>query len=305
MAEMSFTGAFRDLNKLHTFVRIAQRRSFTKAATDLGTRPSVISKRMKELEGSLGFSLFNRSTHGLALTTAGEGLFEHCLQLLKDVDDYVTERRNLDAGPFGMLRVQAASEYVRFVLTPLIIEFSKSQPGVRVHVSVLSNGASSAEEASDIIISGQKPLLPGLVGRDLGVVEHVVCASPNYLKTFGCPKSPQDLRRHNCITDFYSGQKNWPFKTSSHGRMLVDVSGSLSSDSAAIQIQLALKSCGIIRVPLYAVKSEIADKKLTVILAKTSLSSERMSAYSAKAKHLPAKTAEFLGYLERSLRRKI
>ena len=92
--EMSFTAALRDLNKLNTFVRVAQRRSFTKAAAELRTRPSVISKRMKELEESLGFSLVNRSTHGLVLTDAGEGLFQHCLEMLEKLDDYVTERRN-------------------------------------------------------------------------------------------------------------------------------------------------------------------------------------------------------------------
>ena len=88
---MSFTAALRDLNKLNTFVRVAQRRSFTHAAAELRTRPSVVSKRMKELEQTLGFRLINRSTHGLVLTDAGEGLFQHCLQMLAKLDDYVAE----------------------------------------------------------------------------------------------------------------------------------------------------------------------------------------------------------------------
>src|SRR3954466_5529128 len=67
----AFTAVLRDLNKLNTFVRVAQWRSFTKAAAELRTRPSVVSKRMKELEESLGFNVLNRSTHGLALTEAG------------------------------------------------------------------------------------------------------------------------------------------------------------------------------------------------------------------------------------------
>src|SRR5437764_11313692 len=95
--EMPVTAVLRDLNKLNTFVRVAQRRSFTKAAAELRTRPSVISKRMKELEDSLGFSLVNRSTHGVVLTDAGEGLFQRCLELLAKVDDYITERRNIEA----------------------------------------------------------------------------------------------------------------------------------------------------------------------------------------------------------------
>ena len=79
---------------------------------------------MKELEDALGFSLFNRSTHGIVLTDAGEGLFQNCLQMLAKLDDYVVEARNLQKGPFGTLRVQAASDYARYVLAPLISEFA-------------------------------------------------------------------------------------------------------------------------------------------------------------------------------------
>src|SRR5215475_4166835 len=170
---MSFTAVLRDLNKLNTFVRVAQRRSFTKAAAELRTRPSVISKRMKELEEALGFTLLNRSTHGLVLTDAGEGLFQHCLEMLARVDDYVTERRNIETGPFGTLRIQATSDYARFILAPLVVKFGRKRPGVRVHLSVVPDHVASTEDGFDIIVSGHKPSLPGVVGRDLGAIRHV------------------------------------------------------------------------------------------------------------------------------------
>ncbi len=302
MADLTFTAALRDLNKLNTFVRVAQRRSFTKAAAELRTRPSVISKRMKELEDALGFSLVNRSTHGLVLTDAGEGLFRRCLELIAKVDDYVTERRNIEAGPYGTLRVQAPSDYARFVLAPLMIRFEKSQPGVRVHLSVVPYNVVSADDGFDVIVSGQKPLLPGLTGRDLGPVEHVICAAPDYFQRHGRPRTPPDLRDHNCLADLYSGPKSWPFQSGSR-RMLVEVKGSPSSNSNGVLIELAVRGCGIIRVPLHAVKAEIAGKKLSAIFTNAALSPERMSAYYARGKHLPAKTAEFIAFLERSVGR--
>ena len=154
---MSFTAALRDLNKLNTFVKVAQRRSFTNAAAELRTRPSVVSKRMKELEEELGFRLLNRSTHGLVLTDAGEGLFQHCLRMLAKLDDYVIERRNLDTGPFGTLRVQATSDYARSVLAPLTVEFVKNRPGVRVQLSVVPDNSTSAEDGIDIIQQPPRP----------------------------------------------------------------------------------------------------------------------------------------------------
>jgi DNA-binding transcriptional LysR family regulator len=298
---MPVTTVLRDLNKLNTFVRVAQCQSFTKAAAELRTRPSVVSKRMKELEESLGFSVLNRSTHGLALTEAGRGLFQQCLEILAKLDHYVTERRNIETGPFGTLRIQATSDYSRFILAPLTTQFVEQHPGVRVHLSVVPDNFISAESGFDVIVSGQKPSLPGIVAHDLGAIRHVICGSPQYFRKFGRPKTPQDLREHNCLADLYSGPKSWPFRNSPRP-LLVEVKGSLSSNSSAVLIRMALNGSGIIRVPLHAVQKEITDKKLDVIFKNVALSPERMSAYCARVKRLPAKTADFISFLKTSLR---
>jgi len=305
---MAFTAVLRDLNKLNTFVRVAQRRSFTGAAAELRTTPSVVSKRMKELEASLGFSLLNRSTHGLVLTDAGEGLFQQCLETLGKLDDYVTERRNIETGPFGTLRVQATSHYARAVLAPVTAKFVQKHRGVRVHLSVVPENVVSSDDIFDIIVSPHKPSLPGIVAHDLGEVRHVVCAAPAYFRSFGRPRAPQDLRNHNCLTDLYSGPKRWPFRRAARGNalrpLLVEVKGSLSSNSTGALIRMALDGSGIIRVPLDAVKGDIANGRLEAIFRNASLSPERMCAWYARAKRLPAKTADFIAFLEASLKRR-
>jgi LysR family transcriptional regulator for bpeEF and oprC len=294
---MSFTAALRDLNKLNTFVRVAQRRSFTLAAAELRTRPSVVSKRMKELEDALGFRLLNRSTHGLALTDAGEGLFAHCLQIMAELDDYVVERRNLESGPFGTLRVQVTNDYARWVLAPLSAKFVDQHPRIRLQLAVVPDNFASAEDGVDVIVSSRKPAVPGVVGHDLGAIRHVVCASPQYFGKFGRPKTPQDLREHNCLIDPFAAAKAWPFRNASRP-LLVEAKGSLSSNSHAVLVELALQHCGITRVPLHAVKGEIAARRLEVIFKASSLSPERMWAYVAKSKRLPAKTANFIDFLK-------
>ena len=176
---MSLTAALRDLNQLNAFVRVAERRSFTKAAADLRTTPSVISKHMKELEAALGFSLLNRSTHGITLTDAGEGLFQTSLQMLATIDGYVVETRNLQKGPYGTLRVQVTSEYAH-VLAPLVAKFLRRNPGLRLQLFVATDNSDFADEGFDVVITTRKPSLPGLIDRDLGKVRHVVCASPKF-----------------------------------------------------------------------------------------------------------------------------
>jgi len=296
---MSLTAALRDLNKLNAFVRVAERRSFTKAAADLRTTPSVISKHMKELEAALGFSLFNRSTHGLMLTDAGEGLLQHCLQMLAKLDGYVVDTRNLQKGPYGTLRVLATSEYAEYMLTPLLPKFVKRCPGLRIHLSVATDSANVVDEGYDVFVTSKKPSLPGLIDSDLGRIRHVVCASPKYFQRFGRPKKPQDLREHSCLVNVPATPKGWPFQNGSR-QFTVDVKGALSSNSSAVLVQMAAQGQGIVRVPHYAAKAALANKTLQAIFEGTTLSPERLRAYFSKAKHLPAKTTDFIKFLQNS-----
>jgi len=299
---LPLTAALRDLNKLNTFVRVAERLSFTKAAVDLRTTPSVVSNRMRELEDSLGFSLMNRSTHGIVLTEAGEGLYRNCLEMLEKIDAYVVEERNLQSGPFGTLRVQTSAYYAQSVLSPLVMEFSRRHSGLRIHLSAVEDGSLSLEEGFDVIIANRKPASPGLIGHDLGAVPYVICAAPDYLRRSGRPKQPQDLREHNCLLNPFSGHKEWPFNLAdrlSH----VPVEGALSSNSDAVLLQMAVSGYGLIRVPRALVASELRDGRLEAIFDATSAASERISIYHSKAKTLPAKTTDFISFVRESIAR--
>jgi DNA-binding transcriptional LysR family regulator len=297
---MSLTAALRDLNKLNTFVRVAERRSFTRAAADLRTTPSVVSKHMKELEDALGFSLLTRSTHGIVLTDAGEELFQSCLGMLATLDDYVVKTRNLQTGPYGTLRVQAPGDYARCILAPLVLEFADRYPSLRIQLVSAPDNITVVDDGFDVIIASAKPSVPGLVDCDLGLIEHVVCASPSYLGRAGRPKKPEELREHNCLVNLAGASKDWPFQSASKS-LLVPVKGILSSNSADVLIQMALQGHGIVRVPRYALRAELASKSLEAMLEQATLSPERVCAYYSKAKHLPAKTIDFVNFLQSAI----
>jgi LysR family transcriptional regulator for bpeEF and oprC len=297
---LPLTAALRDLNKLNTFVRVAERLSFTKAAIDLRTTPSVVSNRMRELEDSLGFSLMNRSTHGIVLTEAGEGLYRNCLEMLEKIDAYVVEERNLQSGPFGTLRVQTSAYYAQSVLAPLVMEFSRRHSGLRIHLSAVEDGSVSLEEGFDVIIAQRKPASPGLIGHELGEVAYAICAAPDYLRRAGQPKQPQDLRDHSCLLNPCSGQKEWPFNVA--GRLLhVAVEGALSSNSDAVLLRMAIAGCGLVRVPRALAASALRDGRLKAVLDAMSAAPERISLFHSKAKTLPAKTTDFISFVRESI----
>lgn len=291
----------RDLNKLNTFVRVAERRSFTKAARDLRTTPSVVSKHMSELEDTLGFSLLNRSPHGVALTDAGRHLLESCLQLLENLDDFVVETRNVQAGPYGSLRIHATTGYARWILAPLMPEFIRRYPQLRVDLITESLSHDPIEDGCDVIVASTKPAGPGLVERDIGPIQHVICASPDYFRRHGTPAEPQDLREHNCLADSSVTPRKWVFKKGGK-ETVVEVKGSFSSNNPAILTQVALEGIGVIKVPRYTVRAELASGKLKPIFEDITHSPERMRAYYSKTKFLPAKTSAFIDLLQSAVK---
>jgi DNA-binding transcriptional LysR family regulator len=294
------TAALKDLNKLSTFVRVAERRSFTKAAEDLRTTPSVVSSRIKELEESLGFRLMNRSTHGIVLTDAGEGLFQSCLEMLAKLDACIVEARNIHAGPVGTLRVQATSDYARWVLAPLMADFAREYPGLRVYLAVIEEGQTTPEEGVDVIVASRKPAAPGLQGEPLGTVEHVICASPEYFAHHGRPQDPRDLREHHCLLNVFAGAAEWPFEAAGR-RFSVTVKGTLSSNSYAALVEMARRGCGIVRVPRHAVRSELRAGSLEAVLGGAASPPEQFEVYFPKGPNVPMKITAFVSFLGRAL----
>jgi DNA-binding transcriptional LysR family regulator len=290
----------RDLNKLNAFVRVAERLSFTKAADDLRTTPSVVSKHMSDLENALGFSLLNRSTHGVVLTEAGEGLFRNCLQMFADLDEYVVEIRNLQTGPYGSLHIQASGGYAQWVLAPLISRFVRRHPQLRVKLSAETDTLNSMEDGCDVIVASKKPSVPGLIEREIGGNPHVICASADYFRQFGKPKEPHDLQEHNCLVNSFLAPKEWLFQEGSQ-QISVEVRGTFLSNSSAVLVQVALDGLGIIRVPRYAAKSGLMNGTLKAIFEDVALSPERLFAYFSKTKHLPAKITDFVDFLQASI----
>jgi DNA-binding transcriptional LysR family regulator len=292
--------AIKDLNKLNTFVRVADRRSFTKAARDLRTTPSVVSKHISELEDMLGFSLLCRSTHGVALTEVGERFFRNCLTALEGLEDFVVTARNTQIGPYGTLRIQATSGFARWLIAPLMPAFIGRYPHLRIELVDEGVRQDPVEYGCDVIIASRKPNGPGLVGRDIGTLEHVICASPGYLRQYGQPQRPHELRDHNCIVDSPFSAKEWWFKDGEH-EISIEVRGTFCSNSPAVRAQLAIEGTGITRVPRYTVRNDLAKGVLKSILGGVALSRERIGIYYSRTKHLPAKTTAFVEFVESAL----
>ncbi|MDX1756024.1 MAG: LysR family transcriptional regulator [Marinobacter sp.] len=83
------------LDKLRSFVLVAEEGNLTRAASRRHTTPSAVSEHLRQLEAHFGLTLFERSARGMALTAAGEALVAHARQALKQVSDMDELARSL------------------------------------------------------------------------------------------------------------------------------------------------------------------------------------------------------------------
>jgi DNA-binding transcriptional LysR family regulator len=122
-----------DINQLEVLVTVARERSFSRAAEVLGRTQPAISQAIRRLEQEIGEKLFDRSSKDGTLTAAGEVLLDHAKHILNIRDAASRSMRELRELQDGKVTV-SANEHTVFYLLPVIAEFRRRHPNIKVEV---------------------------------------------------------------------------------------------------------------------------------------------------------------------------
>lgn len=122
-----------EIRNIVTFIRVAELKSFTKAASLLGYSQAAITVQIKQLEQELGTQLFDRVGKTVKLTVSGEKFMPYAAALLKASDD-AANFMNEDEGVSGLLRIGASSSFSASIMPSVYHQFSKLYPNVRIVV---------------------------------------------------------------------------------------------------------------------------------------------------------------------------
>src|SRR6185503_13003585 len=125
-----------DVAALVIFAHVIQQRSFTRAARQLDTSTSAVSKRIARLERGLGTALLTRTTRHVAPTEAGLALYEHCLRILREVEDAELLVAGFASTPRGLLRISAPVYFGELHIAPLLAELARQYPQLRLELSL-------------------------------------------------------------------------------------------------------------------------------------------------------------------------
>lgn len=155
---------------LLSFVAVVRDGSFTKAAASLGMTKQAVSGRVARLEARLGVRLLERTTRRVRTTEAGSAFYERCRSIAAQIDEAEREARDRQATPTGLLRVSAPYLFGRRFLAPLIADYMRGHPEVRVELVLADRRANLVEEGFDLAIRVGSLDDSSLAARRLGRV---------------------------------------------------------------------------------------------------------------------------------------
>src|SRR6186997_439322 len=188
-----------DWDKLKVFHAAAEAGSFTHAGERLGLSQSAVSRQVSALEGELSVSLFHRHARGLILTEQGELLYRTAHEVFMKLEAARTKLTDSREKPHGELKVQTTVGLGVHWLTPRLGEFLELYPDIRITLLTTEAELDLAMREADVAIRLRIPTQPDLIQRKLFTMHFHACASPEYLKRFGTPRSVDELDKHRLV----------------------------------------------------------------------------------------------------------
>lgn len=180
---------------LRVLVKVAELSSFTRAAEQLGMPKARVSWQIKKLEEELGTKLLQRSTRRVALTTEGEQFLTRARRLMLEVEE-LGALFHAERSVRGRVRVDLPINISRELLLPRLPELLERFPLLELTLSTTDRRVEPFREGFDCLLRVGDTAEDALVGRRLGSLKMMNCASPGYLRTYGMPAQLEDLQRH-------------------------------------------------------------------------------------------------------------
>ena len=285
------------LQEIAVFSKVVAAGSLSAAARDLGLSPALVSRRLSALEARLGVRLLNRTTRSLHLTEEGARYYDACSRVLAEMEDANAEVSRGRVEPQGALKVALPASFGHQHVAPLIVEFAERYPKVELALSLSDRRVSVVDEGFDLAITIADLEDSSLTARKLAPNRRVVCASPDYLRRHGTPRTPDDLAAHNCLTtsDF---AMIWEYKDPRGRGGTARVRGRYACDNWEVLREWALAGLGVALKSTWDVYRHLQDGSLVALFPGYSFHSDvAIYAVYPHRRLLPAKTRVLIDFL--------
>ena len=255
-----------DLNAVFLLTKIIEQGSFSQASKITGVSTSSLSRKIAKLESTLGIQLLERTTRKLRLTEQGRIFYEQTqpamYSLLLAQQSLIDSQNNIS----GTLRLSIPPGLEESIIIPLLAEFKKKNPDVKIKVLTTDRQLRFVEDGIDVAFRLGKLVDSNHIAHTLIEYEHILVATPNYLELADSIQHPSDLDNHKLIcASNWMEDSHWILKKEGLSHQ-VNINESISINHYA-SIKLAiLKHMGIAELPLVNCLNELKNEQLIQIL---------------------------------------
>jgi DNA-binding transcriptional LysR family regulator len=251
---------------MNVFVAVAEEEGFAAGARRLRMSPPAVTRAVAMLEEHLGVKLLDRTTRYVRVTDTGLRYLDEARRILSDVEIAEESIAGGNAEPRGNLTVTAPALFGRMFVMPGVVDYLERYPKTEVSAVLLDRSVNLLEEGIDVGVRIGELADSTMRALRVGSVRIVLCASPDYLKRRGTPRSPQDLTEHSTIASIAgSGAIHWRFDTGD-GMRPVRLRPRLTVTTNDAAIEAVRRGFGITRLLSYQVAPLLAARKLKLLL---------------------------------------
>ena len=249
---------------INAFLVVARLGSFSAAARELDVAPSVVTKRITQLEERVHTRLIVRSTRGLTLTAAGERLLPRFLRVATELDELLLDAPATNGEIEGHVRVKGPTTITSLYFGGLLSDFQQQHPRVTLEVVLMDRSVNPLEENYDLVVGARAASYPNVVDIPLCTYPQVLCCSQAYLDRNPEPRQPGDLVEHECLTTVLFGT-TWTFD-SSRGGITVEVRSRFHANDSRVVLQGVRRGLGVAILPRFLAADDIKAGRLRLLL---------------------------------------
>ncbi|MTJ02872.1 LysR substrate-binding domain-containing protein [Idiomarina piscisalsi] len=289
-----------DFNDYFYFVHVVEKEGFSAAAAHLEMPVSRLSRHIKGLEERLDVQLIQRSSRQFKVTDTGGKFYRYARAVVDEVEAAETAIQREKNTLKGVVRMSCSVGVAQYALQGLLIEFLTENPQVELLQQVTNQTVDLVANGIDIAIRGHFGALPdsSYIQRHLASVSWRLYASPAYLREFGTPNSPNDLNKHRSLkVGWQSTAGEWQLHSPDGEVVPVQHSPVFCSDDMQTLQSAAKNGAGIVSLPSYVCREEVAANKLVPVLPNwtTGTASLSLLTPSRRSQSLPVKVlSEFI-----------
>ncbi len=287
---------------LRTFVRVAEARSFTAVAREMGTTQPAVSRQVAALEEHLGARLIQRTTRSLTLTEDGRDLLGHARRVLDAAEEAEAAVGRQRGAPGGLVRLATPSVFGRLYVAPRLGRLLDRYPALSLELHVSDRPQDLVAEGIDLAVRAATVADSSLIARRIGSSSRITVASASYLDRHGEPQHPEDLAEHSCIPFLqHAAPFDWHFDGPG-GEVTVRVAGRFSTDGSEAVREAVLAGIGFAVLPGWYFAEELLTGQVRAVLHEWQPPRIGLNAVYPSRRYLPRRTRAVIDFLVDELR---